>query len=87
MDKKTLKEYFSENLVKKLVAFVLLISFNVNIFAEVVPVSKGLNTYGIQKGSVYIKYYNKDLVRNPLLSNHYLSAIGLEIGYDFESVI
>ena len=37
MDKKTLREYFSENLVKKLVAFVLLVSFNVNIFAEVVP--------------------------------------------------
>ena len=37
MNKKTLREYFSENLVKKLVAFVLLVSFNVNIFAEVVP--------------------------------------------------
>lgn len=37
MNKKTLKEYFSKNLVKKLAAFVLLISFNVNIFAEVVP--------------------------------------------------
>ena len=37
MNKKTLRKYFSENLVKKLVAFVLLISFNVNIFAEVVP--------------------------------------------------
>ena len=37
MDKETLRKYFSENLVKKLVAFVLLISFNMNIFAEIVP--------------------------------------------------
>ena len=46
--------------------------------------SKGLNTYGIQKGSVYIKYYNRGLVRNPLLSNHHFSAIGIEAGYEFE---
>ena len=37
MNKETLRKYFSENLARKLVAFVLLISFNMNIFAEAVP--------------------------------------------------
>ena len=37
MNKETLRKHFSENLARKLVAFVLLISFNANIFAEVVP--------------------------------------------------
>jgi putative uncharacterized protein (fragment) len=37
MNKETLRKYFSENLARKLAAFVLLISFSANIFAEAVP--------------------------------------------------
>ncbi|MDO4643628.1 MAG: filamentous hemagglutinin N-terminal domain-containing protein, partial [Cardiobacteriaceae bacterium] len=37
MNKETLRKYFSENLARKLAAFVLLVSFNMNIFAEAVP--------------------------------------------------
>jgi hypothetical protein len=37
MNKETLRKYFSKNLVRKLVAFVLLLSFSANIFAEAVP--------------------------------------------------
>ena len=37
MNKETLRKYFSENLARKLAAFVLLISFSANIFAEAIP--------------------------------------------------
>ena len=37
MNKETLRKYFSENLARKLAAFVLLLSFSANIFAEAVP--------------------------------------------------
>jgi|GEM_PF-6260548 putative uncharacterized protein (fragment) len=37
MNKETLRKYFSDNLARKLAAFVLLLSFSANIFAEAVP--------------------------------------------------